>query len=105
MYGNYAKKRQKKKKKKKRKTPAFHSRFVKQTLPFRTIGQEDLIKKWAEQRLVGELYFFIFFFHFCETFGTLFRLLIYANKSMPILNWTYVALCIHIRGYLINEDL
>ena len=66
MYGNYAKKRQKKKKKKKRKTPAFHSRFVKQTLSFRTIGQEDLIKKWAERRMVGELYFFIFFFTFAK---------------------------------------
>lgn len=50
----------KKKRKKKRKTPAFHSRFVKQTLPFRTIGKEDLTKKWAERRMVGELYFTFF---------------------------------------------
>ena len=60
MYGNYAKKRQKKKKKKK-KTAVIHSRFVKQTLPFRTIGQEDHTKKWAERRIVGELYFTFFF--------------------------------------------
>lgn len=63
MNGNYAKKRQKKKKiKKKRKTPAFHSRFVKQTLPFGTTGKEDLTKNWAERRMVGELYFTFFSF-------------------------------------------
>ena len=64
MYGNYAKKRQKKnnKYKKKKKTAVIHSRFVKQTLPFRTIGQEDLTKKWAERRIVGELYFTFFSF-------------------------------------------
>ena len=51
----------KKKKKKKNKTPVINTRFFKKTLPFRTIGQEDHTKKWAERRIVGELYFTFFF--------------------------------------------
>ena len=53
--------KKKKKKKKKKKTAVINTRFVKQTLPFRTIGQEDHTKKWAERRIVGELYFTFFF--------------------------------------------
>ena len=45
----------KKKKKKEKKTAVIHSRFVKQTLHLEQW-------KWAERRIVGELYFTFFSF-------------------------------------------
>ena len=102
MYGNYAKKRQKKKKlKKKGKRQHFipglwNRRFHLEQQERKTLLRTGQSGEWLVSYILP-------FFHFSETFGTLFRLLIYANKSMPILNWTYVALYIRIRGYLLTE--